>query len=154
MVDRLSVKRADRALTVLKLAHVFMHVFTLAPDHGGIGTARASVPKTFMVQSHVLARVLRPDKGTFTFSNIIPEISCEFAQILNLNGSVTIQFAPVIPSALVCAIADGYSSWTYEFAGIWDVVGRCGPVSFLEQCASLELVILPDAFELSDFAFR
>ena len=154
MVDRLSVKLADRALTVLELAHVFMHVFTLAPDHGGIGTVLASVPKSFMVQSHVLARVLRPNKGTFTFSNIIPEISCEFAQILDLNGSVTIQFAAVIPSALVCAIADGYSSWTYQFAGIRHIVGRCAPVSFLQQCASLELVIPPGAFELSDFAFR
>ena len=131
---------------------------THLPQVGGprlcVVTIRASVSKTFMVKSHVLSRVLGPDKGAFTFSNIIPEISCEFAQILDLNGSVTIQFAAVIPSALVCAIADGYSSWTYQFAGVRDIVGRCAAVPLLQQCASLELVILPDAFELSDFAFR
>ena len=131
-----------------------MHVFTLAPDHGGIATVRASMPKSFMVQTHVLARVLRPNKGTFTFSNIIPEISCEFSQILNLNSTVTIQYSAFIPGALVCAISDGYSSWSNEFTGIWDVVGRSGAISFLQQCASLKLVIPPDALELSNLALR
>ena len=150
----MAVERANRALTVLEFADVFMHVIALTPDHSGIGTVWASVSKTFMVKSHVFALVLGPDKGTFTFSNIIPEISCELSQILNLNRPVTVQFSVVIPSALVCAIADGYSSFSYEFAGIRDVVGRSGTISFLQQCASLKLVILPDTFELSDFTFR
>ena len=131
-----------------------MHVFALAPDHGSIGTIRASVSKTFMVKSHVLSRILGPDKGAFTFSNIIPEISCEFSKILDLNTAVTVQFSVCIPSSLVCAISDGYSSWSYEFAGARDVVICCGTISLLQQFACLKLVILPDAFELSDFAFR
>ena len=131
-----------------------MHVVALAPDHGGIGTIRASVSKTFMVKSHVFSCVLGPYEGTFTFSKIIPEISCKFSKILDLNTAVTVQFSVCIPSSLVCAIADGYSSWSYEFAGTRDIVVRSGTVSLLQQCASLKLVILPDAFELSDFAFR
>ena len=91
LIDRLSVKSANRTLTILEFANVFMHVLTLAPDHCGIGSVWTSVPKTIMVKSHVFARVLRPDKGTFSFSNIIPEISLELSQILNLNCTVTVQ---------------------------------------------------------------
>lgn len=131
-----------------------MHVITLTPDHGGIGTVRASVSETFMVKSHVFALVLGPHESTFAFSKIIPEISCEFSQILNLNSTVTIQYSAFIPGALVCAISDGYSSWSNEFTGIWDVVGRSGAISFLQQCASLKLVIPPDALELSNLALR